>query len=218
VFTLILTALQGIGNRFQRKATPSGRMIKFGQLESVNNRREPWTRIRIMTNIAQFLALIPVIAAAQPSVPQPEMRERQSALYGLERDGLPLAAILDSPEVQVKAALVGTWQASYCEHGGQSRPDLAAEIQMKFTRGKLELIQRGRRPLVVAYNVSPQRTPAGFVWRVPDGGIMFQDGVYYLEGDTLVICIAGVNAPPAAQFVTQPGDGKTLYVLRRIER
>ena len=171
-----------------------------------------------MTLISQFVVVIPLIAAAQPSVPQAEMRERQSALYGLERDGLPLAAILDSPEVQVKAALVGTWQASFCEHSGQSRPDLAAAIQMKFTRGKLELIQRGRRPIVVAYDVSPQRTPAGFVWRLPDGGVTFQDGVYYLEGDTLVLCLAGMNAPAAAQFVTQPGDGKTLYVLRRIER
>lgn len=169
-----------------------------------------------MICISQFVALLPLIAAAQPTMSQAETRERQSALYGLERDGLPLAAILEAPDVQVKAALVGTWQASYFEHSGQSRPDVAADIQMKFTRGKLELIQRGRKPITVAYNVSPQRTPAGFVWRLPDGGITFQDGVYYLEGDTLVICLATVNAGPAAQFVTQPGDGKTLYVLRRI--
>jgi uncharacterized protein (TIGR03067 family) len=168
-----------------------------------------------MIYVAQLVALLPVMVTAQPTMAQPDTRERQSALYGLERDGLPLAAILDAPDVQVKAALAGTWQASYFEHSGESRPDLAAAVQMKFTRGKLELIQRDRRPITVSYNVSPQRTPAGFVWRVP-GAIVFQDGVYYLEGDTLVLCLGPVNATPASQFVTQPGDGRSLYVLRRI--
>jgi uncharacterized protein (TIGR03067 family) len=159
--------------------------------------------------------LLSLVITAQPTMGEAQTRERQSALYGLERDGLPLAAILDAPDVQVKAALAGTWQASYFEYSGYSRPDIATGIQMRFTRGHLQLIQRGRRPIDVAYNVSPARTPAGFVWRFPDGGITFQDGVYYLEGDTLVICLGRINGTPASQFVTQPGDGRSLYVLRR---
>jgi uncharacterized protein (TIGR03067 family) len=167
-----------------------------------------------MTCISQLAVLLPLVITVQPTLPESETRQQQDLLYGIERDGLPLAAILNSPAVQVRTGLVGTWQASRFEMNGQSRPDVAAQIQMKFTRGRLELMQTGRPPIVVAYSVDPERTPAGFVWRLP-GELAFQDGVYYLEGDTLVICLARVNSPAAAQFVTQPGDGKTLYVMRR---
>jgi uncharacterized protein (TIGR03067 family) len=168
-----------------------------------------------MISLNQFVVLLPLLISVQPTISEVETRERQSAIHNLERDGLPLAAILDAPDVQVKAALAGTWQASYFEYSGFSRPEIASGIQMKFTRGHLQLLQRGRPPIVVAYNVNPDRTPAGFVWRLPDGGITFQDGVYYLEGDTLVICLGRINGTTASQFVTQPGDGRSLYVLRR---
>ena len=115
-----------------------------------------------MNCICQPVVVLPLVISVPPTTPESETRERQSLLYGIERDGLPLAAIVDSPEVQVRTALVGTWQASYFELNGQARPDLAAGIQMKFTRGRLELIQRGRPTIVVGYNVNPERTPAGF--------------------------------------------------------
>jgi uncharacterized protein (TIGR03067 family) len=168
-----------------------------------------------MNCICQLVVLLPLVISVPPTVPEGETRERQSLLYGIERDGLPLAAIVDSPEVQVRTTLVGTWQASYFEFSGQARPDLAAGLQMKFTRGRLELMQRGRPTIVVGYNVNPERTPAGFTWRLPDGGLTFQDGVYYLEGDTLVICIAKINSTGATQFMTKPADGKSLFVMRR---
>ena len=169
-----------------------------------------------MTYISQLVVLLPLVISVPPTIPEAETRERQDLLSGIERDGLPLGAIIDSPEIQIKTGLVGTWQASLFEHSGQLRPDIAARLQMKFTRGRLELMQLGRPTIMVAYNVTPERTPGGFVWRLPDGGLTFQDGVYYLEGDKLVICLAKVNSPGASQFVTQPGDGKSLFVMRRI--
>jgi len=51
---------------------------------------------------------------------------------------------------------------------------------------------------------------------VPSSGtVTFQDGIYSQEGNTLVICLAEINAPAATQFLTQPNDGRTLFVLQR---
>src|SRR5262245_4169051 len=170
-----------------------------------------------MISAFPLACLVPFLAGAQPSLPPgPSYQERPQQVVSTPRDGLPDALFYDSAELMARSNFVGTWKASYVEHGGTSRPDIASGVTMKFTRGRIEMMQRGRPTIVVAYNVIPSKTPAGIVWSLPSTGEMtYQDGVYYLEGDTLVFCMAATNAPAATQFVTLPGDGKTLFVLQR---
>jgi uncharacterized protein (TIGR03067 family) len=128
----------------------------------------------------------------------------------------PGVAAFNAADMIARNSLVGVWQGTYFEHHGESRPAVAAGLQMKFSRGRLELLQSGRPPIVVAFNINPAKTPSGFLWKVPNSGtVAFQDGIYSQEGNTLVICLAEINAPAATQFLTQPGDGKTLFVLQR---
>jgi len=125
-------------------------------------------------------------------------------------------AAFNAADLMARNSLMGVWQGSYFMKDGESHPAVAAGLQMKFSRGRLELIQSGRPPIVVAYNVNPAKSPAGFLWKVPSSAtVTFQDGIYSQEGDTLVICLAEINAPAATQFMTQPGDGRTLFVLQR---
>jgi len=170
-----------------------------------------------MNCLSSFAALLPVLLAAQPAAPVPGVYGTQESptelAAGPEQPG---AAAFNAADLTARNGLVGVWQGAYFEHNGESLPAVAAGLQMKFSRGRLELIQGGRPPIVVAYSINPAKTPSGFLWKVPGSGtIAFQDGIYGQEGNTLVICLAEINAPAATQFLTQPGDGRTLFVLQR---
>jgi hypothetical protein len=96
---------------------------------------------------------------------------------------------------------------------------------MRFSRGKLELIQPGRATMVVSYFLNQKTSPPGINWFIPrpspipsQHGLYywFQRGIYWLEEDTLMICLGAVDAPPATEFLTQPTDGQTLFILERL--
>lgn len=164
-------------------------------------------------------SLIWLALAVQPPPPPPPAaaspQQRAEAIApGPEQPG---PAALQAADLIARNGLIGTWQGTDFEINGQSRPEIAAGLQMRFSRGRLELMQRGRPTMVLAYNVNPTKSPTGFTWRLPqDVGIMFQDGIYSQEDGTLVICLASINAPGATQFLTQPSDGRTLFVLKKI--
>ena len=171
-----------------------------------------------MNSVCPLAIWLPLLIGAQPFPSgYQSYQDRPKQILATEHNGLPDQLFYDSAELLARGNLLGTWRASYVEHNGASRPDVAAGLTMKFTRGRIELLQTGRPTVLVAYNVNIAKVPAGLIWSVPqsESGVMFQDGIYYLEGDTLVICMARTNAPPATQFVTLPGDGRTLFVLQR---
>lgn len=171
-----------------------------------------------MSCVLPLAVLLPVVLAAQPMLP-PEVsysRQPYPALAPPTRPDQPGVEAYSEAESLLRSNLVGTWQAVYFEHDGQSQPEVAAGLQMKFSRGRLELLQTGRPPLIVAYNVNPSKSPAGFLWKLPyASSVTFQDGIYHVSGNRLAICLSAINTPPAWKFLTQPGDGKTLFVLER---
>src|SRR5438874_10570185 len=170
-----------------------------------------------MTCLGQCAALLPMAICTQPAVlPDSAYRQPQAQVMTASRDGLPSAVLQGSADLVARTNLVGTWKATYLEYDGQPRPDVAAGLEMNFTRGHLELRQQGRPPIVVAYSLNPTKSPLGFSWKLPQPhSVMLQDGIYYLQGDTLVICLASINAPTISQFLTQPGERETLFVLKR---
>jgi len=87
---------------------------------------------------------------------------------------------------------------------------------MRFSRGRLELKQWGRVPIVVAYDVNVKTYPYHFTWTLRSfGRILIQRGVYWLENDVLMLCLAPVNTRRATEFLTQPHDGRTMFILER---
>jgi uncharacterized protein (TIGR03067 family) len=170
-----------------------------------------------MFSTASAASLVWLTLTVQPPPPPPAAYPSQETTRAIAPGpAQPGTTALLAADILARDNLIGTWQATDVEIDGKSRKDIAASLQMRFSRGRLELMQTGRLPIVVSYNVNPSKTPAGFVWRLPDGGITFQDGVYTQEGESLVICLASINAPGATQFLTQPNDGRILFVMQRI--
>jgi hypothetical protein len=86
-------------------------------------------------------------------------------------------------------------------------------------------MQQGRETIVVSYSLDLKTSPPGMSWILPryshlptQRGLLWsiQRGIYWLESDTLMICMGPINAQPAAEFLTQPIDGQTLFILERV--
>jgi uncharacterized protein (TIGR03067 family) len=170
-----------------------------------------------MTCLHPFVAFLPLVISGDTGPVYAEVHQEEPRKYVvIERPGKPSVVILGSDEVLAREDLKGTWQVVSCEHEGEPRPDLAPDLQMRFSRGRLELMQWGRAPIVVAYDVNINNYPYHFTWTLRGyGGIMIQRGVYWLEKDTLMLCLAPVNTRRATEFLTQPHDGRTMFILER---
>ena len=165
------------------------------------------------------MALVPLALSAGPEATRRDVyTEPARRFITIERPGLPSVVLLGSEEILARDDLVGTWQVVSLEHRGDPRPDLAPQLQMRFSRGKLELMQEGKPTITVAYSLDLKTYPPRFTWvhRQP-GYIAMQKGVYWVEGDTLMLCLAPINARRATEFLTQPYDGRTLFTLERIK-
>ena len=172
-----------------------------------------------MSCLHPFVAILPLVISNGPDAVQPVVVQDQPRRFVvIERPGRAPVVLLGSEEVLARDNLKGTWQVTHLEHQGQPRPDLAPDLRMKFTRGRLELIQRGRQPVVVAYHLDVKSYPPHFTWVFRDeyGGVTLQKGIYWVEGDTLMLCQAPIDMRRATEFLTQPGDGRTLFVLQRV--
>src|SRR5438067_8566995 len=98
-----------------------------------------------MICLAPYAALFPLAICSQvPTTPDRAYQPPQALPAATTRSELPAAVVQGSTELVARNDLAGTWTVSYLEYDGQPRPDVAAGLEMKFTRGQLELIQRGR--------------------------------------------------------------------------
>ncbi len=171
-----------------------------------------------MSTLSPFVAILPLMIAAGPRAVETEATlDGPAQFITIERPGRPPLVLLASEDVLARDALKGTWEVSYLEHEGRPRPDLAPDLRMRFTRGRLELVQQDRPPMIVAYHLGLDAHPPQFTWVLRhQHGIALQRGVYWLEGDTLMLCLSSVDRQRANDFITQPGDGRTLFVMERI--
>jgi hypothetical protein len=162
-----------------------------------------------------FLALV-VLPSTRAFCIQPYELLAQPGVL-VERSPLPPEIVRDSPQIQARDNIAGTWQVSYLEYEGTSRPDIAPKLLMKFTRGRLDLIQAGRPTITAAYTLGEGIMPAAFSWSyLGPGGMGVQSGICWLKGGQLVICLGATGFPAATDFLTQPFDRKTLFVLQRV--
>jgi len=170
-----------------------------------------------MSCLHPFMAILPLLISNGPGAVQPVVVQDQPRRFVvIERPGRAPVVLLGSEEVLARDHLKGTWQVTRLEHQGQPRPDLAPDLQMKFTRGRLELMQRGREPIIAAYKLDLKSYPPRFTWVLRDmWGISLQKGIYWVEGGTLMLCLGPVDKRGATEFLTQPGDGRTLFALER---
>jgi len=172
-----------------------------------------------MSCLHPFVALLPLVISTDAGQIQAGIHQEEPQRYVvIERpDGAPVA-VPGSNDILAREDLVGTWEVVFLEHEGEPRPDVARDLQMRFSRGRLELVQRGRPTIVVAYRLETKQSPRHFGWTLrQDGCIVMQKGILWHEGDALMLCLGPVNQRRATEFLTQPGDGRTMFVLERVE-
>lgn len=172
-----------------------------------------------MASLHAFLTVLSVTVSVQPqyteNVVVPDAPRRYVVV---DRPGQEPVVVKGSDEVLARNDLVGLWEVSYYEQGAEPRPDLAGQLHIRFSRGKIELLQANRAPKVVAYNLDVKHYPRQFDWYEYLGsGLRLQRGVYWLEGETLLLCLGPINRRRATEFLTTPYDGRILFVMKRIE-
>ena len=172
-----------------------------------------------MAGFHAFLTVLSVTVSVQPqysdNVIVPDAPRRYVVV---DRPGQEPVVVKGSDEILARNDLVGLWEVAQLEQGARSRPELACQLQVRFSRGKIELFQSGSVPKVVAYNLDIKHYPRHFDWYEYQGReLRLQRGVYWIEGETLLLCLGPINKRRATEFLTTPYDGRTLFVMKRIE-
>ncbi len=173
-----------------------------------------------MASLHTLLALLSVAVSAQPRYSDDNVvvSDIPRRYVVVDRSGQDPVVVEGSDDVLARHDLVGLWKVTYLEQRAESRPDLAAQLHIRFSRGKIELLQGDCAPKVVAYNLDLRHYPRHFDWYEYRGSdLRLQRGVFWVEGETLLLCLGPVNRRRATEFVTTPYDGRTLFALERVE-
>ena len=94
-----------------------------------------------MSCLHPLVVLLPLAVFGATDESNEELRPGESREFiTIERPGLPPVQLPASDELVARNALVGTWQVTSVEHEGWPRPDLAPNLRMRFTRGRLDLL------------------------------------------------------------------------------
>lgn len=133
----------------------------------------------------------------------------------------PVAVSEAEPEVAAPAApdskplgspLEGTWGSVSVESDGEPLLLAPAEIRQAYAGNKIRF-GKNANEIENEVRVDPTSNP-------PTHDVIAGDrverGIYRLEGDTLTICTSQAPQARPDSLETQPGDGRTLMVFRRM--
>jgi uncharacterized protein (TIGR03067 family) len=119
------------------------------------------------------------------------------------------------------ARLQGTWQLVAVETDGQKAPEeLIKSIRVTIS-GRTHTVRAGDRVLAhdVRFEIDPTASPKAVTDTIPDGPDQGQQirGIYRLEADTLISCVAPPGADRPTEFAAKEGTGHTLRTFRRVK-
>jgi uncharacterized protein (TIGR03067 family) len=111
----------------------------------------------------------------------------------------------------------GTWQLVSATRDGKDTPkDVVKKIRVVIKDNK-HSVYFGDEIVAkeVPFTIDPKANPKTVVDKLPDGKEI--KGIYKLDGDTLISCVAEVGKDRPSEFASKPGSGHTLRVFKRVK-
>lgn len=115
----------------------------------------------------------------------------------------------------------GTWQLIYSESDGKPAPiELLKSIHVNISDGRHEVFRNDEKLHAdITYTLDPTTSPKSTTDTLHGGEDEGKqiNGIYELDGDTLISCVGEIGKPRPSTFETAPGSGRTLRVLARVK-
>jgi uncharacterized protein (TIGR03067 family) len=112
----------------------------------------------------------------------------------------------------------GTWLVtSFVSDGTEASPEIVGSIQRVVKDDHVVWKRDGKNFAGTTMELDPARTPRT-IDVIPDGGSSRGKrvlGIYKWDGDSLTICMAGVDQDRPKEFEAGKGSGRTLMKLKR---
>jgi uncharacterized protein (TIGR03067 family) len=112
----------------------------------------------------------------------------------------------------------GTWLVtSFVSDGIEASPEIAGSIRRVVKDNHVVWKRDGKSFAGTTMEVDPAREPKT-IDVIPDGGKSRGKrvlGIYKFDGDTLTICMAGVDQERPKEFKAGKGSGRSLMTLKR---
>ncbi len=147
---------------------------------------------------------------------------RPIAALGMPLVLVALGAALAADDSKDKDQILGTWQVSSMELGGNPAPeDATKEVRFEFTADKMILSgMRGPEKREYTYKLDPTTKPKAIDTSPLDGPFKGKTGpaIYELDGDTLKLCIPNKETKDRpSEFKSPKGSQLGLFVLKRVK-
>ncbi|CAN5738608.1 hypothetical protein BH23PLA1_BH23PLA1_40860 [soil metagenome] len=124
----------------------------------------------------------------------------------------------DDPADLEKQCHQGTWLVvSFSMEGEETPSDVLDEIERVVDGERVVWYRQGRTFAATKTELDPTSDPPA-IDVVPEGGPNREErilGIYKLEEDVLMICMAPAGADRPRNFDAEPGSGHTRMVFRR---
>jgi uncharacterized protein (TIGR03067 family) len=127
----------------------------------------------------------------------------------------------DEPGAEAdRARLRGVWQLVFAESDGNPAPaERISKIRVEIKEKTHSVTFDGQEIAhEVPFAIDPKADPKATVDTIPDGPDKGKQihGIYRVDGDTLVSCVAKPGADRPKAFSAAPGSGRTLRVFLRV--
>lgn len=136
---------------------------------------------------------------------------------------LPTLLAADRAEEAVKKELKkfqGDWKFISLEAGGKALPEEGYKDALLTIEGDKHATQNGAVAYSGTLKIDPGKKPKTIDFQFSDGPEKGKTayGIYEFDGETLKVCVGLVGKDRPAAFVSKPGSGHVLEVLKRAKK